>query len=149
MARVNPDTVKRGWCYRCNHTSWPATGAKKSNCYRCGERLTSEQKLPRHLQKLFRFQSWEDDVWLRGLGGTTPGGAAAVLGCSRVMVIKLCRMDVLERTVYDEDGYYGSYISFRSIERALENKKTTGKWTGAGAESYRGYWDRVRRQLGF
>ena len=146
MAQVNPDKIKRGWCFRCKQTSWPAEGVATFTCNRCGERLRTEQELEPRLRKVFRFQSWNDDVWLRGLGGTTPSGAALELGCHRTMIIKLCIMGVLERSVYDKDGFYAAYISDRSIQKALENKKTTGKWTGAGELSYRGYWEGLKRE---
>ncbi len=142
MAGVNPDSVKQGWCYGCGQTSWTAKGAKEFVCAVCGYQLFTRKEIPRRLRKIFDFQSWGDEVFRSGLGGSSPGGAAADLGCHRTMVYKLVKMGVLERSVYNKDGFYAEYISDRSVQKALENKQTTGKWTGAGEQSYRGYWER-------
>jgi len=48
------------------------------------------------------------------------------------MVDKLVDRGILEKSVYDKDGHYVVLISSRSIEKAKENKKNTGKWTDSG-----------------
>ena len=144
---MHPDEAKRGWCYRCGQTSWPTKLAKEFVCNRCGEALTPREKLPRRLRKVFDFQWWSDDLSLRGLAGLSPGGAATELRCHRTMIDKLSDMRVLERSVYNKDGYYVVEISVRSIERAIENKKKTGKWTGTGEVKGKDLWSRVRKSF--
>lgn len=101
-------------------------------CARCGTKLIAEKDLSRDLRRVFRFQAWFDDVCVRGLNGPSPGAAAAQLGCHRTMVDKLVDRGILEKSVYDKDGHYVVLISRRSIEKAKENKKNTGKWTDSG-----------------
>jgi len=50
------------------------------------------------------------------------------------MVDKLVDMGVLEKSVYDKDGYFVVLISMRSIKKAMENKEKTGKWTDSGED---------------
>ena len=45
------------------------------------------------------------------------------------MVDKLADMGVLEKSVYDRDGVFMVFVSARSIKRAMESKRQTGKWT--------------------
>jgi len=103
-------------------------------CARCGLEMIPPDKLPRDLRPVFRFQAWFDDVCVRGLNGPSPGGAASRLGCHRTMVDKLVDMGVLEKSMYDKDGYFVVLISMRSIKKAIENKKKTGKWTDSGED---------------
>jgi hypothetical protein len=48
------------------------------------------------------------------------------------MIDKLADIGVLEKSVYDKDGFFIVYISRRSIARAKANKEKTGKWTDSG-----------------
>jgi len=143
---MNPDNIKYGWCGACGQTFWPADGSNEFNCGRCGNPLTPREKLPRRLRGVFDLQKWNDQVFLRGLGGPSPGGAAADLGCHRTMIDKLSKMGVLEKSEYKKGGHHVVYISDRSIQKALENKKKTGKWTGSG-EVKQGVWRWVRKNF--
>ena len=143
--RMNPDEVKHGWCYGCGGASFQAKPAKEFVCAVCGYQLFTRKEIPRRLRAVFDLQVWNHGVFLRGLGGPSPGGAAGELGCHRTMIDKLSKMGVLERSVYNKDGHYVVYISDRSIQKALENKQKTGKWTGSGKESKTGIWKWVRK----
>jgi len=130
---MNLNKVKRGWCYNCGQTMWaPDSGGY--TCAKCGKDLTPPEELPPRLRKVFRFQAWDDDIGLRGLTGFSPGSAAADLGCHRTMIDKLVTMGVLEKSEYNRDGFHVVIISDRSILKALENKKRTGKWTDSGKD---------------
>jgi hypothetical protein len=137
--------IKFGWCERCGQTSWTARGSNAHVCAVCQSDLIPRDKLPRIRRKLFDFQSWSNGLSLRGLSGLSPGGAAEELGCHRTMIDKLVDMKVLERSIYNKDGYYVVEISARSIDRALANKQKTGKWTGTGEEKKTGVWKWVRK----
>jgi hypothetical protein len=56
-------------------------------------------------------------------------------------------MGVLERSVYDKDGFYVVYISDRSIQKALANKAKTGKWTDSGEKRKGQLWKLLRKGL--
>lgn len=103
-------------------------------CVRCGEDLIPRERLTKDQRRTFDLQSWSDQIGLKGLMGPSPGGAAADLGCHRSMIDKLSDRGILERSVYDKDGYFVVFISDRSIKQAKSNKKRTGKWTDAGQE---------------
>jgi hypothetical protein len=144
LARMNPDKIKHGWCPECRLLTWfDVEGAFV--CNRCGTGLKRRDELPHITRKLFDFQSWSDGLSIRGLAGLSPGGAAEELGCHRTMIDKLVQQGVLERSIYNKDGYYSIEISERSIVKALENKQKTGKWTGSGKESKTGLWKWVRK----
>lgn len=146
IVTLNPGNVKRGWCYSCGQTMWtPASG--EYVCDRCGRSLTGRKLLPQRLKQVFDFQSWDDDVSLRGLGGPSPSGAATELRCHRTTIDKLAQMGVLERSVYDKDGFYVVYISDRSIQKALANKAKTGKWTDSGEKRKGQLWKLLRKGL--
>lgn len=130
---MKPEDVKYGWCNNCGQTSWvPESG--EYVCVRCGDELIPVERLSREQRRTFKFQVWNDQVGLKGLMGPSPGGAAADLGCHRTMIDKLADRGILERSVYNKDGFFVVYISDRSIMRAQENKKQTGKWTDSGED---------------
>jgi hypothetical protein len=145
--RMKSEDVRYGWCYHCGQTYWPAIDSKEFNCERCGNPLTPREKLPRVIRKVLDFQKWGDALSLNGLSGPSPGGAAGELGCHRTMIDKLADMGVLERSVYKKDGHYHVEISVRSIQRALENKRTTGKWTGSGELKKKGLWSTLQKNF--
>ena len=80
---------------------------------------------------------WLD--WLRKdeKGGPSPSRAADILGCTRPMVNQLVKQGILERSVYEEDGFGIVVISQRSIDSAVENKKKTGCWSMPQAFTWR------------
>lgn len=82
----------------------------------------------------YRFDEWQEKIHSSGLWGPSPGGAAAELGCHRSMIDKLSDLGVLEKSIYDKDGYFVVFISMRSLVKAKANKQKTGKWTDAGKE---------------
>lgn len=94
-----------------------------------------ERKDPEYV----KFMKWCREVHRRGEWGPSPGGAANKLGCSRAMVDRLVAAGVLVRNEYMHEGYYDPeakkmplgkqiIISRASIEKAKQNKETTGKW---------------------
>ena len=130
---MNTKPIQRGWCKTCGQAMWaPESG--EYVCARCGDNLIAREDLPRRDRHVFDLQAWNDAVFLRGLGGPSPGGAAAILGCHRTMIDKLVDMKLLERSEYRKDGYFVVYISERSLKQAIENKKKTGKWTDSGED---------------
>jgi hypothetical protein len=50
------------------------------------------------------------------------------------MIDKLAERGILEKSVYDRDGYFVVMISERSVEKAKENKAKRGKWTDSGED---------------
>jgi len=50
------------------------------------------------------------------------------------MIDKLVDRGVLEKSMYDGDGFFVVLISQRSLDRARANKTQTGKWTESGEE---------------
>jgi predicted RNA-binding Zn-ribbon protein involved in translation (DUF1610 family) len=139
--------MKFGYCYKCGQTSWPPESGDQSVCAACGDRLVPRGELSRTLRKVFDFQSWSNGLSVRGLSGLSPGGAAEELGCHRTMIDKLADMGVLEKSVYNKDGFFVVEISARSIDKAIENKKLTGKWTGTGEVKPRGLWKRLAKNF--
>lgn len=147
IMRMKSNIGNFGYCYTCGQTSWPSEGGDERVCAACGSELVPREKLPRRLRKIFDFQSWSNGLSLRGLSGFSPGGAASELGCHRTMVDKLADMGVLERSIYNKDGFYVVEISLRSIDKAIENKKKTGKWTGTGEQKKTGLWKRLAKSF--
>jgi len=84
-----------------------------------------------------RLLGWLEWVRKDGRDGPSPSQAASVLGCTRSMVGALVRRGILERSVYEEDGYGIVVISQRSIDRAVTSKKETGCWTRPRAVTWR------------
>jgi hypothetical protein len=76
-----------------------------------------------------RLLGWLEWVRREGRGGPSPSRAASILECTRPMVNQLVRRGILERSVYNEDGYSIVVISQRSIDLVLQCKKATGSWT--------------------
>ena len=103
-------------------------------CPECGRSLTPLRNLTRNERSRLAFMDWQDDVYKQGMWGPSPGGAVSELGCDRSMIDKLAAMGILEKNIYDRDGHYVVLISDRSIKKAKENKKKTGKWTDSGED---------------
>ena len=100
-------------------------------CPMCENPVTPAARLTDSEKAVVRMWLWLRRVKAEGRGGPSPGGAANKLGCSRSMIDKLVALGILERDEYDRDGHTIVMISNRSIQRALEAKRSQGKWTDA------------------
>ena len=105
-------------------------------CPSCGEAMVAESDMTPRQRALWKFIQWGHGVMARKQWGPSPGGAAGDLGCSRATVDDLVRVGILERNEYDADGHKFIMISSRSIERAKDNMKRTGRWTGIPGEHH-------------
>lgn len=105
-------------------------------CPSCGEAMVSESEMTPRQRSLWRFMQWSNGVMARKQWGPSPGGAAGELRCSRATVDDLVRVGILERNEYEEDGHKFIMISSRSIERAKDNMRRTGRWTGIPGEQH-------------
>ncbi len=105
-------------------------------CPRCGGGLVRYEDLPRSERASYRLDAWQREIHDKGLWGPSPGGAASELRCHRSMIDKLSDMGVLEKSVYDKDGFFIVFISRRSIMKAKANKEKTGKWTDSGEDEH-------------
>jgi hypothetical protein len=130
---MNDKREKLGWCRECGgfQDAHPDSLPGEPLCVGCGAVLKRYEELPAGDQANYRFQKWFADVVRAGMNGPSPGGAASTLGCHRSMIDKLVERGVLERSMYDKDGFFVVLISGRSLDKAKENKKKTGKWTGS------------------
>jgi hypothetical protein len=134
---MSPSDIERerGWCSSCGRAYQPDEDRPEELiCPACGSTMKPLPNLTRVERSLLNFQDWQDDVYQRGLWGVSPGGAAGGLGCDRSMIDKLAERGILEKSVYDRDGYYVVMISDRSIRKAKENKEKRGKWTDSGED---------------
>ena len=133
---MNTPERERGWCSSCGDARLPDESSPPDNpiCPECGRSLTPLRNLTRNERSRLAFMDWQDDVYKQGLWGPSPGGAVSELGCDRSMIDKLAAMGILEKNIYDRDGHYVVLISDRSIKKAKENKKKTGKWTDSGED---------------
>jgi len=131
----NEDKIN-GWCRDCGgfQQAHPDSRPDEPLCVGCGAVLKRYEELPTGEQANYRFQKWFSDVVQRGMNGPSPGGAAAALQCHRSMIDKLVDRGVLEKSMYDKDGFFVVLISHRSIEQATANKEKTGKWTDSGED---------------
>jgi predicted RNA-binding Zn-ribbon protein involved in translation (DUF1610 family) len=122
------------WCKSCEIVTERYENSHPDDplCPRCGETLVGYEELPRNERSNYRLYEWQREIHEKGLLGPSPGGAAGELGCHRSMIDKLADIGVLEKSVYDKDGFFIVYISRRSIARAKANKEKTGKWTDSG-----------------
>jgi predicted RNA-binding Zn-ribbon protein involved in translation (DUF1610 family) len=126
---------ERGWCTSCARAYEPDEDQPEELiCPACGSNMKPLRSLSRMERSSLNFQDWMDDVYQRGLWGSSPGGAAAHLKCDRSMIDKLVERGILEKSVYDRDGHYVVMISDRSVEKAQENKEKRGKWTDSGED---------------
>lgn len=123
---------KRGWCGNCGDAvPWSSSDdVEEGTCGVCGSDLRPLETLTEDERAVVEMQDWFEDVCKRGQNGPSPGGAANMLGCHRSMIDKLVNMGVLERNEFDFKGQKLVVISSRSIEKAKENRKRTGNWTG-------------------
>jgi hypothetical protein len=125
-----------GWCRECGgfQRVHPDSRPGEPLCVGCGSVLKSYAELPAGEQGNYRFQKWFSEVVRDGKNGPSPGGAASALQCHRTMIDKLVDRGVLEKSMYDKDGFFVVLISQRSIDKAAANKEKTGKWTDAGED---------------
>lgn len=105
-------------------------------CAQCGERMVAEHEMTAHQRHCWEMIQWQQGVMARGQWGPSPGGAAAELGCSRATVDDLVSAGILERNEFPVGNQFLVLISERSIKRALDNKKRTGRWTGIPGEHH-------------
>lgn len=133
---MDTEEKNAGWCRECGgfQRAHPDSQPGEPLCVGCGSVLRSYEELPSGEQANYRFQKWFSDVVRAGMNGPSPGGAASNLGCHRSMIDKLVDRGVLEKSMYDKDGFFVVLISERSIEKAKANKEKTGKWTDAGED---------------
>ena len=124
------------WCRACEFIVYEGARneveqleASDWECVQCGDKLTPVAQLSPGERVQVRATVWFRNLRALGLHGVSPGGAASKLGCHRTMIDKLAEMGVLEKSVYDRDGIHMVFISERSIARAKESKRKTGKWT--------------------
>ncbi len=122
----------KGWCDNCAESKDldADLDAADVDCEVCGVRLKAMSRVTESDRAAGRFMDWMRSVSAGGMWGVSPGGAAAELKCGRATIDDLVRLGVLERSEYDADGHYVILISSRSIERAKENKRVTGRWSG-------------------
>jgi ribosomal protein S27AE len=127
---------ERYWCGECGLANFPHESSAPDDplCPDCGSGMKPLGNLSRTERSSFAFQEWMDGLHTGGLWGPSPGGAAARLGCDRSMIDKLAERGILEKSVYDRDGYFVVMISERSVEKAKENKAKRGKWTDSGED---------------
>lgn len=88
------------------------------------------------LPRLVKWLQWLGEA---GKGGPSPSQAAKLLGCTPPMVNQLVRRGILERSVYEEDGFSIVIVSQRSIDAARESKKKWGCWTQPRAFVWRSF----------
>lgn len=127
---------ERFWCGECGLANFPDERSAPENplCPGCGSEMKPLGDLSRTERSSFAFQEWMDDLHKKGLWGPSPGRAASFLGCERSMIDKLAERGILEKSVYDRDGYCVVMISERSMKKAKENKAKRGKWTDSGED---------------
>jgi hypothetical protein len=127
---------ERGWCRECGLPQIAHESSAPDNliCPACGSEMVELDRLNKRDLVMFRFQEWLSQVYTSGKSGPSPGGAASELGCDRSMIDKLAERDILEKSVYDRDGYFVVMISDRSIKKAKANKAKRGKWTDSGED---------------
>lgn len=133
MVRMeNVKNESRGWCRACESVmpGSEAGGGDGLICLVCGESMVSESSMTPHQRALWKFIEWQRGVMARGEWGPSPGGAASELKCARATVDDLVRGGILERVEYEADGFKVIMISSRSIERAKDNMRRTGRWMG-------------------
>jgi hypothetical protein len=124
------------WCGVCQ-LAFRGSEAVGGRCPVCGGEVVKGGSLCRREREAFLYESWVRDVKARGEWGPSPGGAAAMLGCTRQMVGHLVKIGVLVRNEYrvrlHADSWFKvpvAYISERSVRVAIENRERTGNLTG-------------------
>lgn len=138
----------RGWCNHCGVASYSAHREPNSQekqeyrkcgiilkpsdrlCNECGEILKPLESITPEEKAMVDMQDWFAEVCRSGKNGPSPGGASAMLGCHRSMIDRLVEMGVLEKSEFSFKGQKLIIISQRSLEKAKENRKQTGNWTG-------------------
>ena len=127
---------ERGWCRECGLPQYEDENYPPGDlmCPACNSQMIALDSLNKRDLVMFRFQEWLSDVYTSGKSGPSPGGAASDLGCDRSMIDKLAERGILEKSVYDRDGYHVVMISDRSIKQAKANKAKRGKWTDSGED---------------
>ena len=123
---------RRGWCKYCG-TACVAerrTGAVL-RCSQCGSDMTPLDQLSEDDRAMVDMQDWFAEIGRKGLNGPSPSRAAEELGCHRSMIDRLVALEVLEKSKFEFKGQKVVIISRRSIEKAQENRKDTGNWTGS------------------
>ena len=127
---------ERFWCGECGLANFPAESSAPDNpvCPDCGSEMKALENLSKTEMSSFAFQEWMDGLHKKRLWGPSPGGAASRLGCERSMIDKLAERGILEKSVYDRDGYFVVIISEQSVKKAKENKVKRGKWTDSGED---------------
>ncbi len=126
------DDVLKGWCNNCGFVRSATDFSEESEmfCEECGDRMKPTTQMSAGERATSRFMEWMSQVADDGKWGLSPGGAAGELKCSRATIDDLVRRGVLEKSEYNADGHHVILISERSILKAKENKKRTGRWTG-------------------
>lgn len=126
------DDELRGWCNECAAVRDAGEGSFEGElyCEVCGELMKATSKITASDLAAGRFMDWMRKVMAEGKWGPSPGGAAGMLKCGRATIDDLARRGVLERSEYNAEGHHVIMISERSIQRAQENKRQTGRWTG-------------------
>lgn len=126
------DDMLKGWCKNCNCMQAASERSEPDDmyCEVCDEALKPIARMSPGELAASRFMAWSARMAEEGKWGPSPGGAAGMLSCSRAMIDDLVRSGVLERSEYKADGHLLIMISERSITKARENKKRTGRWTG-------------------
>ena len=121
----------RGWCGNCGGASY---GIQQSHgkwiCHECGDKLKPLDCISPEEKAMVEMQDWFAEVCRSGKNGPSPGGASAMLGCHRSMIDRLVEMGILEKSEFSFKGQKLIIISQRSLEKAKENRKQTGNWTG-------------------
>ena len=127
---------ERGWCNECGQAEYSDENSPAGAliCSDCGSEMKPLNCLNKTESAAFKFQEWCSKVVREGKWGPSPGGAAAKLGCDRSMIDKLADREILEKSIYDNDGHYVVMISDRSIKKAKANKEKRGKWTDTGED---------------
>ena len=127
---------ERGWCRECGlpQIAHESSAPDELICPACGSEMVVLDRLNKRDLIMCRFQEWLSEVYTSGKSGPSPGGASSELGCDRSMIDKLADRGILEKSVYDRDGYFVVMISDRSIKKAKTNKAKRGKWTDSGED---------------
>ena len=123
----------RGWCGFCGSQSFASqkdSAKGKLACRVCGGPLKPVNELSDDERAMLEMQVWFAKVCKDGLNGPSQMGAAEELDCSRSMIDRLVERGVLEKSEFNFKDRNVVIISKRSIEKAKENRRQTGNWTG-------------------